>query len=79
MLEILYEDQDIIVVVKPSGVESQAARKFQPDMISAIKKHLVINKLCTPGKEPYVAVIHNWTSRFPALWCMQRQKRQQLC
>ena len=58
MLEILYEDQDIIVVVKPSGVESQAARKFQPDMISAIKKHLVINKLCTPGKEPYVAVIH---------------------
>ena len=58
MLEILYEDQEIIVVVKPAGVESQAAKKFQPDMISAIKKHLVINKLCTPGKEPYVAVIH---------------------
>ncbi len=58
MLKVLYEDQEIIVVVKPAGVESQAAKKFVPDMISEIKKHMVINKLCTPGKEPYVAVIH---------------------
>ena len=58
MLNVLYEDQEIIVVVKPAGVESQAAKKFAPDMISEIKKHMVINKLCTPGKEPYVAVIH---------------------
>ena len=58
MLKVLYEDQDLIVVVKPAGVESQAAKKFAPDMISEIKKHMVINKLCTPGKEPYVAVIH---------------------
>lgn len=58
MLKVLYEDKDIIVVVKPAGVESQAAKKFAPDMISEIKKHMVINKLCTPGKEPYVAVIH---------------------
>ena len=27
-------------------------------MISEIKKHMVIHKTCTPGKEPYVAVIH---------------------
>ena len=58
MLKVLYEDQDMIVVVKPAGVESQAAKKFAPDMISEIRKHMVINKLCTPGKEPYVAVIH---------------------
>lgn len=58
MLKVLYEDQEIIVVVKPAGVESQAAKKFAPDMLSEIKKHMVINKLCTPGKEPYVAVIH---------------------
>ena len=58
MLKVLYEDQEIIVVVKPAGVESQAAKKFAPDMLSEIKKHIVINKLCTPGKEPYVAVIH---------------------
>ena len=58
MLKVLYEDQEIIVVVKPAGVESQAAKKFAPDMLSEIKKHMVINKLCTPGKEPYGAVIH---------------------
>lgn len=58
MLKVLYEDNDIIVVVKPAGVESQAAKKFAPDMISEIRKHMVINKLCPPGKEPYVAVIH---------------------
>ena len=58
MLKVLYEDQDIIVVVKPAGVESQAAKKFAPDMISEIRKHMVIHKSCTPGKEPYVAVIH---------------------
>lgn len=58
MLKALYEDREIIVVIKPAGVESQAAKKFAPDMLSEIKKHMVINKLCTPGKEPYVAVIH---------------------
>ena len=58
MLNVLYEDQEIIVVVKPAGVESQAAKKFAPDMISEIRKHMVIHKTCTPGKEPYVAVIH---------------------
>ena len=58
MLRVLYTDQDIIVAVKPAGVESQAARKFAPDMISEIRKYLVINKMCTPGKEPYVGVIH---------------------
>lgn len=58
MLKVLYEDKDIIVTVKPAGVESQAARRFEKDMVSEIKKHEVINKLYTPGKEPYVGVIH---------------------
>lgn len=58
MLNVIYEDKDIIVAVKPPGVEAQSARKFAPDMVSEIKKHLVINKECTPGQEPYVGVIH---------------------
>ncbi len=74
MLQILYEDRDIIVLIKPAGTESQSASRFAPDMVSEIKKHLVINKLCTPGKEPYVAVIHR-TSRFPALWSMEKRKK----
>ena len=58
MLKVLYEDDEILVVIKPAGVESQAAKRFAPDMVSEVKKHLVINKSCTPGKEPYVGVIH---------------------
>ena len=58
MEEILYADSDILVAVKPAGIESQAARRFEPDMVSRLKRYLVVNKLCTPGKEPYIGVIH---------------------
>lgn len=56
MLSVLYEDQDIIVVEKPVGMESQVSGGFAPDMVSEIKKH--INRLCPTGQEPYVGVIH---------------------
>ncbi len=60
MLTILFEDQSIIVAEKPAGLESQATRKLEPDMVSEIKKH--IHKLSTQSsgkkEEPYVGVIH---------------------
>lgn len=31
-LNILYEDEEILVVEKPVGIESQTARSFEPDM-----------------------------------------------
>ena len=39
MLDILYEDKDILVVVKPAGVESQTSRRLEPDMVSEIKNY----------------------------------------
>lgn len=56
MLEILYEDRDIIVVRKPAGMESQSAASFAPDMVSEIKRH--IHNLYPKDGEPYVGVIH---------------------
>ena len=56
MLEILYEDRDVIVVRKPVGMESQSSSSLMPDMVSEIKKH--IHNLCTGPGEPYVGVIH---------------------
>lgn len=56
MLHILYEDDQMIVVEKPIGMESQTSSGFSPDMVSELKKH--INKLCPKGVEPYVGVIH---------------------
>ena len=75
MLKVLYEDDEIIVVVKPAGVESQAAKRFAPDMVSEVKKHLVINKSCTPGKEPYVGVIHRLDKPVSGVMVYAKTKR----
>ncbi|WP_347559781.1 RNA pseudouridine synthase [Clostridium sp. AM58-1XD] len=56
MLSVLFEDQSIIVVEKPSGLESQVSRGFGADMVSEIRKH--IHKLSPEGCELYVGVIH---------------------
>ena len=50
MLNILYEDDQIIVVEKPVGIESQSNRTFEPDMVSEVKKH--INNLSPKKGEP---------------------------
>ena len=55
-LNILFEDDEILVVEKPVGIESQSAKTFEPDMVSEIKKH--INIQSTKKGEPYVGVIH---------------------
>ena len=76
MLDILYEDKDILVVVKPAGVESQTSRRLEPDMVSEIKNYLhrkvqetkklstgLSPKASTAPVDPYVGVIHrreNW-------------------
>lgn len=60
MLTILYEDEDIIVPVKPAGLQSQSVHSFEPDMVSEIRKHIVglSTKMSTNTPEPYVGVIH---------------------
>ena len=46
MLNILYEDDQIIVVEKPVGIESQSNRTFEPDMVSEVKKHINRGTIC---------------------------------
>ena len=54
--DILYEDEDIIVCVKPAGIPTQSSRIGTPDMISILKNHIHKNN---PRKQPpYLAVIH---------------------
>lgn len=53
---ILYEDNDIIVCHKPSGIATQTARVGQADMASEIANYLAAGR---PGREhPYVGVAH---------------------
>lgn len=55
-LEILYEDNHILVCIKPHGIATQSKRIGQPDMVSLLKNH--IHRTARAKGEPYLAVIH---------------------
>lgn len=44
MIEIIYEDKDVIVCRKPSGIPVQTAKLGQKDMVSLLKNYRVQNK-----------------------------------
>ncbi len=54
-MDILYEDKELIVVIKPSGVESQSAKALDADMVSMIKNYLSKENGIS---DPYVGVVH---------------------
>ena len=54
--EIIYEDSELIVCVKPAGIATQSKRIGSPDMVSILKNHIAHS---TNSKQPpYLAVIH---------------------
>ena len=52
---ILYEDSDILVCRKPTGLAVQNARMGTMDLESGLKNHLALKQ---PDQIPYLAVIH---------------------
>lgn len=54
-VDILYEDDDIFVVVKPPGMPSQPERSATMDMVSYLKNLLASRDKI---KNPYVSVVH---------------------
>ena len=52
-LEILYEDTDILVCIKPAGVATQTKKNGQQDMESLLKNYRVLKK-----EEPYIGIVH---------------------
>lgn len=68
MINRLYEDSDILVAIKPPGLESQSSKTLAPDMVSEIRRYLSgqsVHKLSTERstqkkntQPPYVGVIH---------------------
>jgi 23S rRNA pseudouridine1911/1915/1917 synthase len=56
-INILYEDEDIIVCVKPAGVAVQTKRLGQADMESLLKNYIYA-KDGVPGQAPYIGVVH---------------------
>lgn len=55
-LQVLHEDKDILVCIKPMGVPSQGDKTRDVDMVTLVKKY-IYEKGETEG-EPYVALVH---------------------
>lgn len=55
-VKILFEDKDIIVVVKPAGMASQETRSADMDMVSYLKNYLVREKKIRGV--PYIGAVH---------------------
>lgn len=54
--EILFEDQHILVCIKPAGVPTQSRQISTPDMVSILKNHLHSRQ--AKSGDPYLALIH---------------------
>ena len=59
---ILFEDQEILVCHKPSGVPAQTNRIGTPDLVSILKNHLR-----KESRSPYLALIHRLDQSLPRL------------
>ena len=57
-VNILYEDKDVIVCVKPAGMPSQAERSSSMDMVSWLKNYLSKKQGDARCGVPYVSVVH---------------------
>ena len=55
-INILYEDQQIIVCEKPSGIASQSDNTMQDDMVNLLKNY-VFGK-GQGGEVPYIGIVH---------------------
>ena len=53
MLDILYEDKHLLVVIKPVGTLSQSDENESSDMISILKEYLA-----EKGEKPYIGLVH---------------------
>ena len=55
-LQIIFEDNHLLVAVKPIGIPTQADASGDPDMLSMLKAYLV-DKYDKPG-EAYLGLVH---------------------
>lgn len=70
-LNIIYEDKDIIVCFKPSGLATQTAKLSEPDMVSLLKNYLSGQGI----KNPYVGVIHRLDMPVSGLLVFAKNKK----
>ena len=79
-IDIMYEDDNIIVCHKFSGIAVQSASIGSPDMVTELKKYMAEKANGIKGKqsravEPYIAVIHRLDQPVEGILVFARDKR----
>jgi len=64
--EIIYEDNDILVIYKPAGLATQTAKLGQSDVVSELKNYL---------KQPYLGIIHRLDQPVEGLLVFAKNKK----
>lgn len=70
MKNIIYEDEDILVVYKPAGIATQTARVGQQDMVSELKNYLKKTQ-----QEPYLGLVHRLDQPVSGILVFARNKK----
>jgi 23S rRNA pseudouridine1911/1915/1917 synthase len=77
-LKVFYEDDDILVVWKPAGVESEERRGVTRDMVNAVRSYLAAAVRARGGRissPPYVGVIHRLDRKVPGIMVYAKNRR----
>lgn len=69
--QIVYEDQDVLVIQKPAGLATQTAKVGQQDVVSELKNYLATQS----GGEPYLGIIHRLDQPVEGLLVFAKNKR----
>lgn len=72
-IEVLYEDNDILVAVKPYGLPSQPDKKNSENMVSMLKLRIFEKEHRT--EEPYLAPIHRLDRPVGGIMLLPRTRR----
>jgi len=79
--EIIYEDNDILVVYKPAGLATQTAKLGQADVVSELKNYLKQSAKGdgkasqVSGRETYLGIIHRLDQPVEGLLVFAKQKK----
>lgn len=67
--DILYEDNEVLVVYKPAGLATQSAKPTEKDLESELKNHRV-----QKGEDPYIGVVHRLDQPVEGVLCFAKTR-----
>lgn len=74
--EVVFEDNDIIVINKPAGMATQTAKIGQQDVVSELKNYLARKDSgAAAKKEPYLGIIHRLDQPVEGLLIFAKSKQ----